>query len=57
MKVSTTSDHDYRGRMLLVFALSTGIMKSNEAELLVIQKAIHLWIRYGNGNLVVEGDC
>lgn len=48
--------HNSRGRMLLAFSEPTGIMESNEAGLLVIRRAIHLWSRYGNINLVIEGD-
>lgn len=42
--------------MLPTFVESIGIMESNEVELLAIPRAIHLWIRHGNDNLVLEGD-
>lgn len=41
--------------MIISFSESTGVMESNEVELLAIRKAIYLWSRFGNGNLIVEG--
>lgn len=48
--------HDDSGRLLLAFSKSTCVIESNEVKLLAIGRAIFLWSRCGNGNLIIEED-
>lgn len=48
--------HNDRESMMLAFSEPTGIMESNEVELLAIKRAVHLRSRYGNDNLIIDGD-
>lgn len=48
--------HDDRGRMVLTFSETVGIMESNEAELRAIRRALEVRSTFGNGNLCVESD-
>lgn len=48
--------HDDRSRLLLAFLESIWVMESNEAELREIRRALQICSRYGNCNLIIEGD-
>lgn len=48
--------HDDSGRFLIAFSEPTRVLGSNEAELREIRRALQIWSRFENGNLIIERD-
>lgn len=42
--------------ILLFFIESIGVKDSNEAELVGIRRTLGLWVHFGQGKLIIEGD-